>query len=116
MKGKVAFVFGAAVGYVLGTRAGRERYAQIKRGAQAIWETAPVQRGVDIVRDAAQERVDTVKAAAARAGKGAFNAILQDSGAQKSGGAAKPGGTKSGGAAKGKQGASKQTESEAGDA
>lgn len=122
MKGKVAFVFGAAVGYVLGTRAGRERYAQIKRGAQAIWETAPVQRGVDIVRDAAQERVDTVKAAAARAGKGAFNAILQDSGATKSGGAAKSSSTaKAGGAAKStgakrKQGASKQAESEAGDA
>ncbi|MHA3723888.1 YtxH domain-containing protein [Leucobacter sp. HY1910] len=88
MKGKVAFVFGAAVGYVLGTRAGRERYAQIKRGAQAVWETAPVQRGVGIVREAAQERVDAVKAAAARAGKGAFNAFMQDSGAAKPGAAA----------------------------
>lgn len=83
MKGKVAFVFGAAVGYVLGTRAGRERYAQIKRGAQTIWETAPVQRGVGLVREAAQQRVDTVKAAAMRAGKGAFAAFLQDDSATK---------------------------------
>lgn len=78
MKGKVAFVLGATVGYVLGTRAGRERYAQIQRGAQKVWETAPVQRGVQIVRDAAQSRVDSVKDAAVRAGKGAFAAFLQD--------------------------------------
>lgn len=84
MKGKVAFVLGAAVGYVLGTRAGRERYAQIKRGAQSIWETAPVQRGVGLVREAARERVDTVKAAATRAGKGAFAAFLQDDSAKRS--------------------------------
>lgn len=83
MKGKVAFVLGAAVGYVLGTRAGRERYAQIKRGAQAVWQTAPVQRGVSLVREAAQDQVDSAKAAAVRAGKGAFAAFVQsESGAK----------------------------------
>ena len=30
MKGKVGLVVGLSVGYVLGTRAGRERYEQIK--------------------------------------------------------------------------------------
>lgn len=90
MKGKVAFVLGAAVGYVLGTRAGRERYAQIKRGAQAVWQTAPVQRGVGLVRDAAQDQVDNVKAAAVRAGKGAFAAFLQDEAAAKPASSAKP--------------------------
>lgn len=88
MKGKVAFVLGAAVGYVLGTRAGRERYAQIKRGAQAVWQTAPVQRGVGLVRDAAQDQVDSMKAAAVRAGKGAFAAFLQDESAAKPGASA----------------------------
>ncbi|MBP1326663.1 hypothetical protein JOF28_001895 [Leucobacter exalbidus] len=77
MKGKVAFVLGATVGYVLGTRAGRERYAQIKRGAQTVWETAPVQRGVACVRGAVQQRVDNAKAAATRAGKSAFAAFVQ---------------------------------------
>ena len=79
MKGKIAFVLGAAVGYVLGTRAGRERYEQIKRGAQKMWNTEPVQKGVGVVRDVAQSRVDEVKAVVVRAGKGAFTALLSDS-------------------------------------
>lgn len=78
MKGKIAFVLGATVGYVLGTRAGRERYEQIKRGAQSVWNTEPVQRGVGVVRDAAQGRVDQLKATVVRAGKGAFDAMTRD--------------------------------------
>lgn len=69
MKGKVAFVLGAAVGYVLGTRAGRERYEQIKRGAKAVWGTPPVQRGVTALRGAAQAQIDRAKEAALEAGK-----------------------------------------------
>ncbi len=68
MKGKIAFLLGAAVGYVLGTRAGRERYEQIKRGAQRIWNTEPVQRGVHVVRDAVDERADEVKQVARKLG------------------------------------------------
>ncbi|UOR01712.1 YtxH domain-containing protein [Leucobacter allii] len=79
MKGKIAFVLGAAVGYVLGTRAGRERYEQIKRGAQSLWNTAPVQRGVGAVRDAAQLRVDELKAAAVRTGKNVVGSLLHAS-------------------------------------
>lgn len=78
MKGKIAFVLGAAAGYVLGSRAGRERYEQIKNGAQTLWNTAPVQRGVGLVRDAAQTRVDEFKATATRAGKNALAAFLRD--------------------------------------
>lgn len=73
MKGKVAFVLGAAVGYVLGTRAGRERYAQIKRGAKAVWGTPPVQRGVTALRGVAQTQVDRAKDAALQAGKNLIN-------------------------------------------
>ncbi len=78
MKGKIAFVLGATVGYVLGTRAGRERYEQIKQGAQSVWNTEPVQRGVGLVREAAQGRVDRLKATVVRAGKGAFVAMTRD--------------------------------------
>lgn len=77
MKGKIAFVLGAAVGYVLGTRAGRERYEQIKRGAQNVWNTEPVQRGVGAVRSAAQGKVDELKASVVRAGKEAFASFTQ---------------------------------------
>ncbi|WP_053387429.1 hypothetical protein [Leucobacter japonicus] len=76
MKGKIAFVLGAAVGYVLGSRAGRERYEQIKRGAEQVWQTAPVQRGVDAVKDATRGTVENLKDSALRAGKNAFTALV----------------------------------------
>ncbi len=50
--GRVSFVVGAAAGYVLGTRAGRRRYEQIKSGASKVWHSDPVQNRVG----AAQER------------------------------------------------------------
>ena len=76
MKGKIAFVLGAAVGYVLGSRAGRERYEQIKRGAEQVWNTAPVQQGVDAVRDATRGTVENLKDSALRAGKNAFASLV----------------------------------------
>lgn len=60
MKGKLLFVSGAAVGYVLGTRAGRKRYEQIKGAAQSVWNTPVVQQGVDQVKGFALARVGTV--------------------------------------------------------
>lgn len=47
MRGKAGLVVGLAVGYVLGTRAGRERYEQIKAQAAKLWNAAPVQKQVD---------------------------------------------------------------------
>lgn len=38
MNGKLAFVVGAAVGYLLGTRAGREQYEKIKSGARSAMD------------------------------------------------------------------------------
>lgn len=51
MRGKIAFVLGLGAGYVLGTRAGRERYEQIKEQAQRVWELPPVQKQVDKAKD-----------------------------------------------------------------
>lgn len=75
MKGKIAFVLGATVGYVLGTRAGRERYEQIKRGAQAVWTSPPVQSGVDSVKGAVGHQVEAAQQAAMRAGKNLLAAM-----------------------------------------
>ena len=44
--GKAAFILGAAVGYVLGARAGRKRYEQIKGQAARVWHSDPVQHRV----------------------------------------------------------------------
>ncbi|KHK99799.1 hypothetical protein LK09_00115 [Microbacterium mangrovi] len=54
MRGKVGLVIGLGVGYVLGTRAGRERYEQIKLQAEKVWNLPPVQEQVGKVQDAAK--------------------------------------------------------------
>ncbi|GAA1956581.1 YtxH domain-containing protein [Microbacterium deminutum] len=54
MKGKAGLVIGLAVGYVLGSRAGRERYEQIKEQAMKVWNMDPVQEQVDKVKDFAK--------------------------------------------------------------
>lgn len=38
---RMGLIVGMAVGYVLGTRAGRERYEQISRMAKKAWESEP---------------------------------------------------------------------------
>ena len=57
MKGKVLFVVGLGVGYVLGTRAGRKRYEQIKAAASRVWDSPMVQRQVHTVQDYAADRI-----------------------------------------------------------
>lgn len=47
MKGKILFVTGLGIGYVLGTRAGRERYESIKKAALNLWNSPGLQKQVD---------------------------------------------------------------------
>src|SRR4051794_1235682 len=57
MRGKLLFVAGAAVGYVLGARAGRERYEQLKAMAAKAWQSPTVQKQVHAVEDFVAEKV-----------------------------------------------------------
>lgn len=50
MKGKIGLVVGLGVGYVLGTRAGSERYQQIKTQWLKVWNLDPVQEQVTKVK------------------------------------------------------------------
>ncbi|MGH3413130.1 MAG: hypothetical protein ACRDPH_08650 [Marmoricola sp.] len=43
MKAKAMLLLGGVVGYVLGTRDGRERYDQMKTQAQGVWDHPKVQ-------------------------------------------------------------------------
>ena len=54
MKGKAGLVVGLAVGYVLGTRAGRERYDQIKEQWMKVWNLPAVQEQVGKAKDFAK--------------------------------------------------------------
>ncbi|AEE47727.1 hypothetical protein [Cellulomonas fimi] len=53
MKGKMAFVVGAGVGYLLGTRAGRGQFEKIKGWANDVWQDPRVQGYVQDVESQA---------------------------------------------------------------
>jgi hypothetical protein len=76
MKGKLLFVAGAAVGYVLGARAGRKRYEQIRGAAERIWETPGVQNQVEQVKDFAAQRVGDIPSAIADGAQKAFTSLV----------------------------------------
>lgn len=61
MRYKAAFIAGAVVGYVLGTRAGRERYEDLKKSAQRVIEHPKVQQAAVSFRIQAGELVVTAK-------------------------------------------------------
>ena len=63
MKGKLVFVAGAALGYVLGARAGRKRYEQIRSGAEKFWNSPVVQKRVDQVQGFVDDHGPEVQAA-----------------------------------------------------
>jgi hypothetical protein len=50
MKYRTTFITGAAVGYLLGTRAGRERYEQIRRLSRRVAENPTVQEVAGVLR------------------------------------------------------------------
>jgi hypothetical protein len=60
MKGKILLLTGLAVGYVLGTRAGRERYEEIKNAANKLWNDPRVQKPVHQAQDFAKDKAPEV--------------------------------------------------------
>jgi hypothetical protein len=61
MRYRATFIVGAAVGYVFGTRAGRERYEQLKRAGKRLTESTPVQDTAGSMRSKATELVGSAK-------------------------------------------------------
>ncbi|MEJ2889737.1 hypothetical protein [Actinomycetospora aeridis] len=55
----IPFLLGAGVGYVLGTRAGRERYEQIARAYRQVADHPSVQGAAGVARAKAGEAVQT---------------------------------------------------------
>ena len=63
MKGKIGLVIGLGAGYVLGSRAGRARYEQIKTQWLKVWNLDPVQEQVSRVQDFAKSQAAAVPGA-----------------------------------------------------
>ena len=73
---KIGFLAGVGLGYVLGAKAGRRRYEQIKARADKVWQSPTVQHKVSdatqVVKDKAPELQHKVTGAA----KDASSAVL----------------------------------------
>lgn len=55
MRYKVSFAIGLAAGYVLGTKAGRQRYEQLRRQARSLKDNPTVQETAGVVQAQAFE-------------------------------------------------------------
>ncbi|MBO3665059.1 hypothetical protein [Microbacterium stercoris] len=75
MRGKFGLVIGLGVGYVLGSRAGRERYEQIKTQALKVWNLDPVQAQVEKVKDIATSSALALPRTVWSAGVGVYKAV-----------------------------------------
>jgi hypothetical protein len=59
---KLSFLAGLAAGYVLGAKAGRKRYEQIRTQADKFWSSDPVQARVDTVKQSVKDQAPAVAA------------------------------------------------------
>jgi len=50
MRGKLMFISGLAAGFVLGSRAGREKYEEIRASAKKVWEHPTVQEAAGVAQ------------------------------------------------------------------
>ncbi|GLZ01307.1 hypothetical protein [Actinoplanes sp. NBRC 103695] len=50
MRGKLMFIGGLAAGFVLGSRAGREKYEEIRANAKKVWEHPTVQEAAGVAQ------------------------------------------------------------------
>ena len=87
MKGKILLVVGIGIGYVLGTRAGREKYDQMKASALKLWNDPRVQKQVNNAEEFVKDKAPDV---AEFLSDGAKKVVSQVSGKNSSSTTAKP--------------------------
>lgn len=59
---RLSFLAGLAAGYVLGARAGKQRYDQIKTVSGKVWQSKPVQQQVSAAKESARTKAAPVVA------------------------------------------------------
>ena len=60
MMGKLTLLAGAAIGYVLGAKAGHQRYEQIMARATKAWSSDPVQFKVETAKEAVRTKTPII--------------------------------------------------------
>lgn len=94
MKGKILLLTGLAVGYVLGTRAGRERYEEIKATANKLWNDPRVQKPFNDAQDFAKDKGEDVAEFMSDAAKKVVSQVTGKTAAASKPAASKPAATK----------------------
>ncbi len=61
MRGKLMFIGGLAAGFVLGARAGREKYEEIAANARKVWDHPTVQEAAGVAQAQANRLVSESK-------------------------------------------------------
>lgn len=84
---KLGLIAGTAAGYVLGARAGRARYEQIKKQSAKAWNSEPVQKTVTSATETAKTKAadagEVAKAKAAEAAEAAKSKAAETADAAK---------------------------------
>jgi hypothetical protein len=58
---KITLLVGGAIGYVLGSKAGRQRYEEIKSQAQSLWNNPKVQEKAGQAQEFAKQKAPLIK-------------------------------------------------------
>ena len=75
---RMSFLAGMAAGYVLGARAGKERYEQIKGQASQLWSSPKTQKAVGQAKDTVQTQAPVVADKVTGAAKDAAGTVKQE--------------------------------------
>lgn len=75
MKNKLVFATGIAVGYVLGSRAGRESYEKLKAKADELWNNPKVQETVSETTESLKHKAPHLQEQASATAKKAKDSV-----------------------------------------
>lgn len=98
MRGRILFVIGLGAGYVLGAKAGRQRYEQIASAADKVWNSQSVAKQRHEVQHFVETKAPKLVEAATDAAGGAIDKVTRR-GARRGGAGSNGAGTNGAGSA-----------------